>query len=209
MTTHENGIENSARRGWEHTGLLWVVRSVVLFSFWLVLSGHFEVQYLVLGVVSSILTVAMTKDLLRPYRMTRFQPVPTTVRWMFSSLFRFSLYVPYLAYQIARSNVEVAYLVLHPRMPISPRLVEFETPLKMEPAQVLLAQSITLTPGTITVDVHDGRFLVHSLYPGAAQGLIKGGMPRRVGEVFGTPVSVRSRSVVHTLDDVDWFYGED
>ncbi len=209
MTTNEKRIENSARRGWEHPGFLWVVRSVVLFVFWLLLSGHFEVQFLVLGAVSSILTVAMTRDLLGSSRTKEFQPFPTTVRWLFSSLFRFSLYLPYLAYQIVRSNLEVAYMVLHPRMPISPRLVEFETPLKMEPAQVLLAHSITLTPGTITVDVHDGRFLVHSLYPGAAQGLIKGEMPRRVGEVFGTPVSVRARSVVHTLDDVDWFYGED
>ena len=64
---------------------------------------------------------------------------------------RFLLYLPWLAYQILASNIYVAYLVLHPRMPIDPSLVEFETSLQSERALVLLAQSITLTPGTVTV----------------------------------------------------------
>jgi multicomponent Na+:H+ antiporter subunit E len=208
MITNDKSVTGPADRGWEHPAFLWIVRVPVLFGLWLLLSGRFEVQFIVLGLLSSILVVALTRNLMRPVRTELFQPVPTRVGWLLASVVRFAWYLPYLGYQILRSNLEVAYLVLHPRLPISPRLVEFETPLKMEPAQVLLAQSITLTPGTITVDVRNGRFLVHSLYPRSAQGLTKGAMPRKVGEVFGTPASARSRTVVHDVDNVRWFYEE-
>ena len=209
MTSREKNLDIPDRRGWEHPAFLWLSRTIVLFSLWLLLSGHFEAQFIVLGIVSSVLTVGLTRDLMRPSRLERFQPVPSAISWLFLSVLRFVSYLPYLGYQIVRSNLAVTYLVLHPRMPISPRLVEFETPLRTEPAQVLLAQSITLTPGTVTVDVRNGRFLVHSLYPGSAQGLVKGDMPLRVGSVFGTPVGVESHSVVRAVDSVDWFYEED
>lgn len=207
--TDHASVGASVGRGWEHPAFLWISRSIVLFAFWLLLSGHFEVQFIVLGIASSLVTVGLTQNLMRPARPDRFQPIPTSVGWLVSTLFRFAAYIPYLAYQIVRSNVEVAYLVLHPKLPISPRLVEFETPMRLEPAQVLLANSITLTPGTVTVDVRNGRFLVHSLYPAAAQGLVKGDMPRRVGEVFQTPAPVTARSIVRTVHDVQWFYEED
>ena len=208
MASNDKTISNRTRQGWEQPLFLWIGRPIILFGFWLLLSGHLEVQFLVLGGLASVLTAALTKDLLRPHRTELFQPVPQNVGWLFMSAVRFLAYVPYLIYQIVRSNLEVAYLVLHPRMPISPRLVDFETPLKLEPAQVLLAQSITLTPGTVTVDVRNGRFLVHSLYPGAADGLTSGNMPPRVGNVFGTPAVVTSRNLIRRVDDVVWFYEE-
>ncbi len=209
MTADRDSATVPARRGWEHPVFMGVARVAVLYGFWLMLSGHVEIHFLVLGLLSAILAAWMTQGQLRPARTERFEPVPESFRWFLASLVRFIGYLPYLGYQIVRSNLEVAYLVLHPRLPISPRLVEFETPLKMEPAQVLLAQSITLTPGTITVDVRRGRFLVHSLYPGSAHGLTRGGMPRKVGQVFGTSASVQSSGVVHDVDNVGWFYEED
>ena len=209
MTRNDKTLVNPAGRGWEQPLFIWIGRPIILFVFWLLLSGHFEVQFLILGALASVLTAALTNDLLRPSRTDLFQQVPQNLSWLLSSFVRFLMYVPYLLVQIVRSNLEVAYLVLHPRMPIAPRLVEFKTPLRLEPAQVLLAQSITLTPGTVTVDVRNGRFLVHSLYRGAAQGLTRGHMIPRVGNVFGTPAVVTSLTVVQTVDDVMWFYEED
>ena len=150
----------------------------------------------------------MTNKLLRPSRTSDFEPVPVSVSWLARTLWRFAWYAPYLIWQIVKSNVSVAYVVLHPRMPISPRLVEFETPLGMEPAQVLLAQSITLTPGTVTVDVWNGRFLVHALFQGAAEGVTGGEMPDKVARVFGTAGDVRSEAIVGNVENLSWFYKE-
>ncbi len=198
----------SARRGWEHPAFLWIARPLVLFIFWLLLSGHFEIQFLVLGFLSSLVATGMTNNLLRPSMTRDFEPVPVSGAWLARTLWRFAWYIPYLAWQIVRSNVSVVYFVLHPRMPISPRLVEFETSLRMEPAQVLLAQSITLTPGTVTVDVSNGRYLVHALNQGAAEGVTGGSMPGKVAWVFGTEGGVRSESIVPDVDDLSWFYKE-
>ena len=193
-------------RGWEHPAFLWVARPLILFVFWLMLSGHFEVQFLVLGILSSLVATGMTNKLLRPSRTTDFEPVPVSGAWLARSLWRFGAYIPYLLWQILKANLDVAYVVLHPRMPISPRLVEFETPLGVEPAQVLLAQSITLTPGTVTVDVRDGRFLVHALFQEASEELIGGDMPQRVARIFGAEGDIRSQSIVTNVNNLSWFY---
>ena len=200
--------DDAVGRGWEHPVFLWVARPLILFAFWLLLSGHLEAQFLLLGLVASLIATAMTKDLLRPSHTGGFDAVPTSITWLVRTVVRFLLYLPYLLWQILKSNLSVAYVVLHPRMPIAPRLVEFETPLGMEPAQVLLAQSITLTPGTVTVDVRNGRFLVHALLADAAEAVTRGGMPRRVGAVFGIEGRIRSETTVTQIVDVSWFYEE-
>jgi multicomponent Na+:H+ antiporter subunit E len=195
-------------QGWENPVFLWVARPLVLFVFWLLLSGHLEVQFLALGVGASLLATAMTNSLLRPSRTADFEALPTSITWLFRTIIRFLLYVPYLLWQILKSNLSVAYVVLHPRMPIAPRMVEFETPLGTEPSQVLLAQSITLTPGTVTLDVWNGRFLVHALDAGAAEAVTQGNMPERVGAVFGAEGRVRSKAIVTNVDNLSWFYEE-
>lgn len=195
----------AAGRGWEHPVFLWIARPLMLFTFWLLLSGHFEVQFLVLGLISSLIATGMTNKLLRPSRTGDFEPVPVSGAWLARTLWRFAWYIPYLLWQIVKSNLSVVYFVLHPRMPISPRLVEFETSLRMEPAQILLAQSITLTPGTVTVDVSNGRYLVHALNQGAAEGVTGGAMPAKVAWVFGTEGGVRSESIVPDVDNLSWF----
>ena len=74
------------------------------------------------------------------------------------------LYVPVLFYYIIRANLQVAYLVLHPRMPIRPGIVRVKTDLATDTARTALANSITLTPGTFTIDLtEDGHLYVHWL----------------------------------------------
>ena len=113
------------------------------------------------------------------------------------------LYAPWLLWEIALANLHVAYLVLHPRLPVDPILVEFETSLHSESAQVLLAQSITLTPGTVTVDVSDGRFIVHCLSAKSTQGMEDGVIQRKVAGIFSEPApeSVRLADVT-TVEQV-------
>lgn len=80
--------------------------------------------------------------------------------------------------------MQVAYVVLHRRMPIHPVLLKFKVKLPNVGAQVILGNSITLTPGTITIDIKGNEFLVHALIPDSYVGLVDGTMPRRVAELF-------------------------
>jgi multicomponent Na+:H+ antiporter subunit E len=96
---------------------------------------------------------------------------------------RFIAYVPWLIYQIVLANLHVAYLILRPGA-IDPQVVRFKTKLKSEFSMVTLGNSITLTPGTITMDIVDGEFFVHALSKKVADDLRGGEMERRVAHVF-------------------------
>lgn len=86
----------------------------------------------------------------------------------------------WLAREVLRSSLEVARVVLDPRLPISPRAVEIESTSPHPFDQVLLGNSITLTPGTLTLDLHKGMLRVHTLTEAGASDLMSGEMDRRV-----------------------------
>lgn len=74
------------------------------------------------------------------------------------------LYIPYFFYMVVRANLDVAYRVLHPDMPIRPGIVKVHTQLKSSLARTLLANSITLTPGTLSVDIDGQDLYIHWIY---------------------------------------------
>ncbi|HUU09520.1 MAG TPA: Na+/H+ antiporter subunit E [Phycisphaerae bacterium] len=78
--------------------------------------------------------------------------------------FWMGLYVPYFLYYCVRANLDVAYRVLHPDMPIRPGIVKVRTELASEMAKTFLANSITLTPGTLTVDINGQDLYIHWIY---------------------------------------------
>ncbi len=145
---------------------------------WLVLSGKFDLFHLSLGVVSSAIVTATSGDML--LRARRLGGLPTT--WI-----RFITYIPWLLFEIFRANMHVMRLVFHPRMLdlIDPRMIRFQTRLDNEMARFIFANSITLTPGTITVYVSIlGQYTVHAIDKTSGQGL-PGEMEDRVGTIFG------------------------
>jgi len=75
-------------------------------------------------------------------------------------------------------------MVLHPKMPIDPRIIEFRTKLKSELAVTTMGTSITLTPGTITADVSDGKFCVHALTQKVTDDLLSGEMENRIAAIY-------------------------
>jgi len=99
-------------------------------------------------------------------------------------LARFALYVPFLLWEIVKANFHIAYVVLHPRLPIDPEVVEFDAAVWSALPATTLANSITLTPGTLTVDVTQRHFTVHSLTKGARDDLLDGALERAVRFVF-------------------------
>ncbi len=177
----------SRGRGWQQPLFRRTVQFLLLFGLWLAFSGRFEPQFLVLAALSAILVVFLTSHLFYSHQPERFAPLPHGITWFTRTVLRFLVYLPKLLLEILVANIHVTYLVVHPRLPVSPRLVQFHTALKSEPSQVLLAQSITLTPGTITVDVQDGWFLVHVLSPTSSRSLEAGTLQNKVAAVFGQP----------------------
>ena len=93
-------------------------------------------------------------------------------------------YLPWLFYQIVLANLHVAKMVLHPKMPIAPRIIEFRTKLEKDLAITTLGNSITLTPGTITVDIRDDTFIVHALTQKVTDDIMSGEMEKRVAAIF-------------------------
>jgi len=153
-----------------------------LFLFWLILSGHFQVEYIVLGVLSAGLVTFLTHDLLssvfRHGEKQRTNLIPFTQIW------RFLIYLLWLLSKIVMANLRVAYLVLHPRMPIAPAMLQFRTRLQRDISKVIVANSITLTPGTITVSLENGKYIVHALAPSLASSILKAQLQNKVGKIF-------------------------
>lgn len=100
-------------------------------------------------------------------------------------LLRGLVYIPYLLKEILVSNVRVAAVILHPRLPIDPQMVAYRPSFWAPLPTTVLANSITLTPGTLTVRAHDGQLLVHTLTPWARDGIQAGSLETVVRFLFG------------------------
>ncbi len=160
-----------------------ILRFAALYGFWIVLSGRFQAKYLIIGAVCAATITFLTRDLMRPDAAAAATiVVPNS---MIAGMGRFVLYFVWLLWSIVQSNLEVAYIVLQPKMPIQPGLLSLRTKLRNRTGHIILANSITLTPGTITVDFDDGVYSVHALAPGAAQSLLDAKMQSKLERIFG------------------------
>lgn len=110
--------------------------------------------------------------------------IPPTLRESPIRTIRFGLYIPYLLWEIIKANVIIAIVILRPSMPIDPQLVRMHARVRGGLPTLALANSITLTPGTLTVEANDNRLLVHTLVPQAMDDLLDGGLERAVRYVF-------------------------
>jgi len=153
--------------------------------FWLVLSGHYDLFHISLGVLSSIGIVLLNLKI----RRYHFEEDPVFKGRGMDRSFNISrfllLYVPWLIWQVVIASLQVAAVVLKPKMPIDPELITFKTRLPTIGARVILGNSITLTPGTITLDISDGEvFAVHALMDASAGGIMDDTMPRKVAGLY-------------------------
>jgi multicomponent Na+:H+ antiporter subunit E len=143
----------------------------VLFAFWLLLSGFFTAFLLASGLGSALAVVLFSRHI--GIIAHEGHPVRLGVRALYS-------YWPWLAVEIIKSGWDVTRRILHPRLPISPTLARFKPSQRTDLGLVIHANSITLTPGTISVDVGRHEFLVHALSAEGAASLDGSEMDRRV-----------------------------
>ncbi len=158
--------------------------ALVLFGFWGVLSGKLDLFHLAAGALSAAGIAYLS---CRLYAVT--PPVGPRGRHPFFTMpwLRLALYLPWLGWQIVAASVQVARIVLSPKMRITPLLFRFHHELPHNLARATLANSITLTPGTVTIDVRGDEYLVHALTGESAealQGSRSGDMKSRVSSVF-------------------------
>lgn len=99
-------------------------------------------------------------------------------------LLRGAVYIPYLLFEIVKANLAISVVILRPSMPIEPRLTRLRATVWAGLPLTTLANSITLTPGTLTVRADDQNLIVHTLIPSAREGLFDGGLERAVRFVF-------------------------
>ncbi len=152
---------------------------VLLFGAWVLFSGHLDAVHLTYGVVCAALVAAVSYDLLLPPTATPVTP---------STVFRMFAYIPWLLWEVLLASLHVVYLILRPSA-VRPQVVRFRTSLRSDLAKVTFANSITLTPGTITMQLEGDQFAVHALSDKTARDLRDGEMERRVAWVYGETIT--------------------
>jgi len=150
---------------------------IIFLILWLIFSGRFDSFHITMGLISSAIVSFLSGDLL----FTSSRPKGLLRMWV-----RLAGYIPWLLYQVFLANLQVMYLTFHPRLidKIDPQIIEFDSRLTSDYSRTTFANSITLTPGTITVNVTVlGRFSVHCINTKAGEPL-PGEMEKRIAKVF-------------------------
>jgi multicomponent Na+:H+ antiporter subunit E len=123
--------------------------------FWLLITFKFTTPNIAAGAVASAITAAIFGR----YYFHNVYKFLQPRRWLW-----FVVYLVNFIWACLKANLDVAYRVLHPAMPIKPGIVKVKTTLRSEFARTLLANSITMTPGTITVDIIGDDMYIHWIY---------------------------------------------
>jgi multicomponent Na+:H+ antiporter subunit E len=160
-----------------------IVSFILLMSFWLVMSGLFDVFHIGLGVLCIALVMGIDAKLKSLKYEDDDEDVLSQIRYGYGVY-----YVFWLVWQIVISGIHVAGVILSPRYVNRTAIVKFKVDLPSAQARVVLGNSITLTPGTLTLDIQDNEFTVHALIPESYSGIVDDSMPRHVLRLFTTDV---------------------
>lgn len=160
---------------------------ISLMAFWIAMSGFLDAVHLAMGVVSVVGVMLLNYQL----KKQRFfeDDMDDLSELRFGRAF---LYFFWLIYQILLAGFHVLFVIVRPSMPIKPTLITFKVDLPSSHAKVILGNSITLTPGTLTVDIEGDTFTVHALDNNSYAGIQDDSMPRQVLSLF----SIEDRQVV-------------
>jgi multicomponent Na+:H+ antiporter subunit E len=128
-----------------------IITFISSFLLYLILVNSVQQDVILIGlIVSFISSLILIRFIELPFKYLN------PLRWFFALV-----YLPYFISEIIKANIRIAFIVLNPRLPISPEVKKGKTSLKSAHGKLLLSSSITLTPGTLTVDMDDGEFHIH------------------------------------------------
>jgi len=144
---------------------------------WLLASGHYTFMITSFGVISCAGVTILG------WRMGIIDRESTPVHMLGRAL----LYLPFFVVEVIKANIDVARRILSPRMPLSPRLIVLKPTQKTDLGRVLYANSITATPGTVSIETEGGTITVHAIAKEVADELEKGVMDFQVTKLEGEP----------------------
>ena len=147
------------------------LKAMALFVFWILLSASFEWVHLGLGLIFSFAVAWINSG------HSLF--VPKFRLWL-----KIVLYLPWLFYKIIESSLHLSKLILHPALPISPQLISVDSKLRHHAAIVLLGNSITLTPGTITAEIDRNILTVHAMDNALSEDLASKQIEAKIADIF-------------------------
>ena len=155
---------------------------LLLFAFWMALAGSLKTKFVIYGIITAATTVWLCYPLLLvPNRDGSKKYFVFGV-----PIFKFISYTGWLMWQLVLANIDVLKATTSQELDIDPKVVRFYFRVDNPMAYVVLANSITLTPGTVTLNVDDeGLFEIHALTVGAAEGVLDGSFQKKVVDLFG------------------------
>ncbi|OPX25618.1 MAG: hypothetical protein B1H06_07140 [Candidatus Cloacimonas sp. 4484_143] len=128
---------------------------IIMFLLWMLITLNLALSNIIVGLVAALITALVFGSQFKLNWKKFYNPLRYI--WLL-------IYIIVFVWECIKANFDVAYRVLSPKMPIKPGIVKVRTKLKTSFARVILANSITMTPGTITVDVIDDDLFIHWIY---------------------------------------------
>ena len=147
-----------------------ILKTLVFFLIWLLLSASFDLFHMGLGLLAALGVAWINTD----RSTSRFAIPRLRIIWYFL----------WLVGRILRSGFHLSVLILHPALPIDPKLIRYHTKLREDAGIVLLGNSITLTPGTITAEVNSKDLLVHAMDDKSAHDITSGRLEQQIAGLF-------------------------
>jgi len=132
----------------------WFFGFIVLSLLWLAFTFPFSLAELYTGLVVGAFISLFTAKYFEEFGISSFAP---------SKILGLLIYIPIILWEIIKANIEVAIIVLSPSLPIEPAIITAKTNLKSDIGKMFLANSITLTPGTLTVDIIKDTYFIHCI----------------------------------------------
>ncbi|MFH5883164.1 Na+/H+ antiporter subunit E [Halalkalibaculum sp. DA3122] len=164
---------------------------ISLMGFWYLMSGFFDLVHTIMGLISVGIVMGINHKL----KTFSFYENETDVLKDLRILYA-PYYFGWLLVQIVISGIEVAKILLNPSLPIQTTVVRFKVDYPNPHCKMILGNSITLTPGTLTVDIQDNEFVVHAITPSSFEGIASDKMPKQVLRLF----TAEDRSVVSDFE---------
>jgi len=158
-----------------------VLNFLLMMTFWLVLSGMYDIFHISMGIISVIFVLWFNTKI----RNYVFYDEDEAHKSQNFKLYRLFYYLPFLVWEIISSSLKVAYLIVHPQMPIKVGIIRFHTNLPNMTAKVFLANSITLTPGTVTLQIEGDELIIHSLTNDKDDAHIDHTLTEEVAKLYG------------------------
>jgi len=131
----------------------WLYTAIIFFIVWIALTGTFRWDELATGAAVSVILAIFTSHIFTTEGLSNLSPKKVLCGIVY--------FFPYLIWQMIKANLDVAYRVIHPKRPINPGIVKVKTKMKSDLGKTVVANSITLTPGTFTLDVKGDEMFIH------------------------------------------------